>query len=46
MKARLGDWECNLKEWRMGKGVHRCWACGAGYADHYMCREYRQGRDS
>ena len=33
----------------MGKGVHRCWGCGARYADlaHYMlkCREFRQGRD-
>ena len=19
MKARLGDWECNLREWKMGK---------------------------
>ena len=49
VKARLGDWECNLREWRMGKGVHRCWGCGARYADlaHYMlkCREFRQGRD-
>ena len=49
VKARLGDWECNLRELRMGKGVHRCWGCGAGYADlaHYMlkCREFRQGRD-
>ena len=49
VKVRLGDWECNLREWRMGKGVHRCWGCGARYADlaHYMlkCREFRQGRD-
>ena len=28
VKVRLGDWECNLREWRMGKGVHRCWGCG------------------
>ena len=49
VKVRLGDWECNLREWRMGKWVHRCWGCGARYADlaHYMlkCREFRQGRD-
>ena len=49
VKARLGDWDCNLREWRMGKGVHRCWGCGARYADlaHYMlkCREFQQGRD-
>ena len=41
--------ECNLKEWRMGKGVHRCWGCGDRYTDlaDYMlkCREFRQGRD-
>ena len=49
MKARLGDWECNLREWRMGKGMTVCWGCEAWYADlaHYVlkCREFRQGRN-
>ena len=48
-KSRIGDWDCNLKEWRMERGVHRCWACGAGHMDlaHCMleCREFRLGRD-
>ena len=25
VKARIGDWDCNLKEWKLGRGVHRCW---------------------
>ena len=45
----MGDWDCNLNKWRMGRGVHRCWACGGGHKDlaHYMleCREFQQGRD-
>ena len=24
VKARIGDWDCNLKEWKLGRGVHRC----------------------
>ena len=49
VKARIGDWDCNLKEWKLGRGVHRCWACGVEFADlgHYMlgCREFRHERE-
>ena len=37
IKARTGDWDCNVKEWRMGKGVDNCWACGTEYADLEHC---------
>lgn len=48
IRARTGDWECNLKDWKLGRGVDQCWACGEETADliHYLlhCRGNRRDR--
>ena len=33
IKARTGDWDCNLLDWRLGRGIGECWRCGVSKAD-------------